>query len=84
VIHFFRQRKIYFIISILFIITGIVFTFINGIQLDIQFKGGTILKYTHTGDIDLARLTRLYLRRFPRQSPASCRQTLQKGRRRLL
>lgn len=51
-IHFYKNRGIYFTISLCIILLGIVFTFINGIQLDIQFQGGSILKYTYTGEIN--------------------------------
>ncbi|ADY56109.1 protein-export membrane protein SecF [Syntrophobotulus glycolicus DSM 8271] len=51
-IRFYKRRYIYFTISICFVLLGIVAAFINGIQLDIQFKGGTILKYTYSDTID--------------------------------
>lgn len=38
-------KKYYFFgLSILILLTGLVFYFINGIQLDIQFQGGTIIQ----------------------------------------
>jgi SecD/SecF fusion protein len=46
VIPFFQKRKVYFTISSLIIVVGIIFTCINGVHLDIQFSGGSILKYT--------------------------------------
>lgn len=33
-------------------VIGIIFSFINGVQLDIQFKGGAMLKYTYVGKVD--------------------------------
>ena len=51
-IHFYKNRKIYFTISIAIILIGIIFTFINGVSLDIQFQGGTIIKYTYSGTVD--------------------------------
>jgi len=54
-ISFYKHRYIYFIISTCLILTGFVAAFVNGMQLDIQFKGGTIFKYTYTGTIDEAR-----------------------------
>lgn len=51
-IDFFGSRKIFFGISLAIILVGIVFNFIFGTQLDIQFKGGTILSYYYTGEID--------------------------------
>ncbi len=51
-IHFYKNRRIYFSISLCIILVGIVFAVLNGIQLDIQFQGGSILKYTYTGEIN--------------------------------
>lgn len=51
-IHFFEKRRIYFAISGLIFLIGIIAMFINGVQLDIQFKGGAVLKYQYTGTID--------------------------------
>lgn len=52
VINFFKNRYIYFGISLLIIVTGIIFAIAYGIKLDIQFQGGTILKYTYVGEIN--------------------------------
>lgn len=51
-ISFYKHRYIYFIISACLILAGVVAVIMNGIQLDIQFKGGTIFKYTYSGTID--------------------------------
>ncbi|TEB04838.1 preprotein translocase subunit SecF [Pelotomaculum schinkii] len=51
-IRFYKHRYIYFAISLCLILLGVGAAFINGIQLDIQFKGGTILKYTYSSDIN--------------------------------
>lgn len=51
-IRFYKNRYIYFAVSIALILFGVIFAFVNGIQMDIQFKGGTILKYTYEGTID--------------------------------
>ncbi len=51
-IQFYKHRYIYFIISICLILAGVIAAFANGIQLDIQFKGGTILKYSYSDTID--------------------------------
>jgi len=51
-IAFYKHRYKYFIISICLILTGGIAAWVNGIQLDIQFRGGTIFKYTYTGTID--------------------------------
>ena len=52
IIKFYEKRKIYIAISISIFIIGIIAMFVNGVQLDIQFKGGALLKYTYTGTID--------------------------------
>ncbi|MDP4151884.1 MAG: protein translocase subunit SecF [Bacillota bacterium] len=52
VINFYGKRWVYFIISLTFMTIGIISIFLNGVQLDIQFKGGSLIKYTYTGDVD--------------------------------
>jgi preprotein translocase SecF subunit len=52
IIAFYAKRKIYFGISIAIMVIGIIMAFVNGIQLDIQFKGGAMLKYTYVGEMD--------------------------------
>lgn len=52
IIPFYAKRKIYFTISLAIMLIGILFMFINGVQLDIQFKGGALIKYTYVGEID--------------------------------
>lgn len=51
-INFFKHRKIYFLISACIILAGIIAALTNGIKLDIQFQGGSILKYTYVGTIN--------------------------------
>ena len=51
-INFYKNRKIFFAISSIIMIVGIVSLFINGVDLSIQFKGGAIIKYSYTGEID--------------------------------
>lgn len=52
IIGFYKKRKIFFGISILIMLIGIIAMFINGVQLDIQFKGGAVLRYSFTGTVD--------------------------------
>lgn len=52
IIHFYKKRYIYFAISLVLILSGVIAALVNGIQMDTQFKGGTILKYTYSGTID--------------------------------
>ncbi|MGN0641669.1 MAG: protein translocase subunit SecF [Huintestinicola sp.] len=51
---FIKNRKTYFIISVVLIALGILSSFIFGVTLDIQFKGGTIITYLYEGNIDTA------------------------------
>lgn len=52
IIGFYKKRWIFFSISLFIIIVGVIAIFVNGVRLDIQFKGGALLKYTYTGEID--------------------------------
>ena len=58
-IDFFGKRKIFFGISIGLIVIGIIFNFIFGINLDIQFTGGSMISYTYNGSIDESELKSL-------------------------
>jgi preprotein translocase SecF subunit len=52
IIEFYQKRWIFFCISLGIMLIGIISAFINGVHLDIQFKGGALLKYAYTGEID--------------------------------
>ena len=54
---FIAKRKIFFTISIILIAVSILSSFIFGVDLDIQFKGGTIINYAYDGDIDVTEFT---------------------------
>lgn len=51
-IDFYKNKKIFFIISIAIIVVGLVCNLIFGTQLDIQFAGGAMIKYSVDGDVD--------------------------------
>ena len=51
-IHFFKNRKIYFSISLALIAIGLICNIFMGANLDIQFRGGAIVKYSYSGQID--------------------------------
>lgn len=53
-IDFCGKRKLFYTISIVIIALSILSTLVFGIQLDIQFKGGSIITYSHTGEVDKA------------------------------
>ena len=52
IIPFYSKRWIYFTISISIMIIGTLFAIFRGVELDIQFKGGALLKYNYEGSID--------------------------------
>lgn len=56
-IDFIAKRKIFFTISIILIAVSILSSFVFGVDLDIQFKGGTIINYAYDGDIDVTEFT---------------------------
>lgn len=45
------KKKIYFTISAVLIALSIIMTF-TGVDVDIEFKGGTIITYSYSGDVD--------------------------------
>lgn len=52
IIGFYKKRYIFFGISLSIMIIGIIFALAKGVTLDIQFKGGALIKYTYVGEID--------------------------------
>ena len=51
-INFFAYRKYYFTSSIMLIVVMLACALVFGVNLDIQFKGGALLTYSYTGDLD--------------------------------
>ncbi len=64
-IDFFGKRKVFFGISIALILIGIVCNCIFGVNLDIQFKGGSMISYTYNGTIDESALKDLVQEQTP-------------------
>lgn len=52
IIQFYKRRRVFFSISIGIMLLGLIMSFVNGVHLDIQFKGGALLKYNYTGELD--------------------------------
>lgn len=50
-IKFCERKKIFFGISLAIITIGIIFNFIFGTSLDIQFTGGAVIRYSYSGSI---------------------------------
>ncbi|MCI8623689.1 MAG: protein translocase subunit SecF [Provencibacterium sp.] len=53
-IDFMKNKKIYFVVSICLVVLTLLSAVIVGVNLDIQFKGGTILTYSHSGELNAA------------------------------
>lgn len=49
---FVGKKKIYFSISAILIILVAAWALIGGVQLDVQFKGGSIVTYNYSGDVN--------------------------------
>lgn len=62
---FVGARKIFFGISLAIILIGIVCNFIFGTTMDIQFTGGSMLKYSYSGTLDDAKLKKLVQEKTP-------------------
>lgn len=56
---FYQKRWIAFGLSIILFALGLVGCLTKGVQMDIQFKGGAILKYTYSGDLDSNEVTKI-------------------------
>jgi len=50
--NFYKMKWVCLIITGVVLIAGITGMFINGVKLDIQFRGGAILSYSYEGDIN--------------------------------
>jgi preprotein translocase subunit SecF len=55
IIQFYEKRWVYFAISLALLLAGVVALLVNGVHLDIQFKGGAILKYACDAEVDAGR-----------------------------
>lgn len=55
-IDFVGKSKIFFSISVAIILIGVICNFIFGTTLDIQFSGGSMIKYAYTGTLDESAL----------------------------
>ena len=53
-IDFIKKSKIFFCISTTIILIGLICNCIFGTTLDIQFSGGSMLKYSYTGEVNTA------------------------------
>ncbi|MDW7657518.1 MAG: protein translocase subunit SecF [Bacillota bacterium] len=51
--NFYKKRRWFFALSVLLLSIGILTAIFAGVELDIEFKGGSIIKYAYEGSIDL-------------------------------
>ena len=56
---FYKNRKILFGISIVLMVIGLIFNFIRGTKMDIQFVGGAMIKYSVDGEVDTDEIASL-------------------------
>lgn len=52
IIGFYKNRWIFFSISIFIMVIGILFSVFKGVNLDIQFTGGALLTYSYNGEMN--------------------------------
>ncbi len=57
---FIGRRKIFMIISASLIVLGLLVNIIFGVEMDVTFKGGTMLKYSYTDTLDAKELTSFF------------------------
>lgn len=50
------KKRIFFVIPIVIALAALVVALVAGIEVDIEFKGGTLVTYSYTGDLDTAAL----------------------------
>jgi len=51
---FIKHCKIFWIVSACIMCVGLLMNVIFGVEMDVAFKGGTLLKYSYTGELDMA------------------------------
>ena len=56
ILDIYGKRKIFFIIPIVIAAVALIVALIMGLEVDIEFKGGTLVTYSYTGDLDTAAL----------------------------
>lgn len=62
---FVGKRKIFFGISLAIICIGIICNFVFGTTMDIQFTGGSMIKYSYSGKLDDSKLKKLVQEKTP-------------------
>lgn len=84
IIGFYKKRGIFFAVSFMIMAMGIISIFINGVHLDIQFKGGALLKYSYVGEIDAGAASDVSSKLLGRPVTAQLTSNLASGEKRLV
>ncbi len=64
-IDFIKNRKLMALISAAFLLIGLIVNLVMGVELDIEFKGGTLLKYSYEGSLDADTVSEFILSKLP-------------------
>lgn len=56
ILDIYGKRKVFFIIPIVIVAAALIVALAAGIEVSIEFKGGTLISYSYTGDLDTAAL----------------------------
>ncbi len=59
-IDFISKRRLFLIISACIMVVGLAVSLIFGVEMDVTFKGGTMLKYSYTGDMDASAVASFF------------------------
>lgn len=76
-IKFYGNRRIFFGISLAIIAVGLIFNLIFGTQMDIQFKGGAMVKYSYTGEISQESVEQIVQKALSRDVSVSINENVQ-------
>ncbi len=57
---FITKRRLFLIISACIMVVGLAATLIFGVEMDVTFKGGTMLKYSYTGEMDASAVASFF------------------------
>jgi preprotein translocase SecF subunit len=83
-ISFYNKRWIFFTISISIMLVGLFGIYRNGVQLDIQFKGGALLKYNYVGEINTDEVSDIAVMILDRPVTTQLTTDLSSGEKRLI
>ena len=56
---FIKRRNVFFLVSFAVMLAGIIGWVVSPLQLDIEFKGGAILKYRYTGELNISEVEQI-------------------------